>query len=79
MPKYSNYQARTKYANNAMTDSEPKVWHIVTFTADGQERQLSAYAKDPMDAISLVRNAHMYGEEDRLANGANPLKWPQLS
>ena len=60
MPKYSNYQARTEYANNAMYDNEPRVWHIVYFTADDQEQQISAYAKDPMDAISIVRTRHMH-------------------
>ena len=64
MTNYSNYRARTEYANNAMTDSEPRVWHIVNFTADGQEQQTSAYAKEPMDAINMVRERHKYDSLD---------------
>jgi len=47
-----------------MTDSEPRVWHIVNFTADGQEQQTSAYAKEPMDAINMVRERHKYDSLD---------------
>lgn len=58
MGAYANYTARTESSNNAFTDSQPRVWHIVNYTKDGQDYETLAYATDPMDAIDMVRARH---------------------
>ncbi len=58
MGAYSDYTAWTESSNNAYTDSQPRVWHTVTYTKDGQHYETPAYATDPLDAINMVRARH---------------------
>ena len=61
MSNYQHYSARTSGPNDAYSDAQTRVWHTVSFYQDNVKKDVELYAKDPMDAIHMLRLRH---EED---------------